>query len=494
MTKKIFRWFTAPAFADEVHRPPAEKASITTEHGGNWPRSRVLLEFTCVNKKGKLAKMPYTLEQSYEGVIAFGRVGTGKTTGTGEHISRAMLRAGYGGLVLCAKVSEADDWQARAVSEGRGEDVRRVTLDGPHTLNFLEYENQHGANAESLVKFFDVLAEVMLEGDEQKKDVWDQSGKELLKNVMDLIRLAGEPLTVAAILDIFADEDAAAARFAKARKRDLEQRNAADLAAIEQYYKGEVKARSDKMRTSVTMGISSTLGPFKRGAMRDLFTTTTTLDPLETREGKIIIVDIAVKQHHAQATLAAAIWKLSFQRAVERKRTDDSTRPVFLFADECQFFCAKTDADFQTTSRQAKCATIYLTQNFPTLANKYGGGPRGEATAKGILGNLVTKIFHANDCPVTNQLACETLGKALISRTSRNANANFGADEAGGSGGGGTTTNLVSDYQVQPVIFQTLATGGHTYGDKVTAVFFRGGNLCPNGRRYCVIRYRAIYQ
>lgn len=53
-------------------------------------------------------KFPFSVRQACEGVQIFGGIGSGKTTGSGEALAKAYLRAGFGGLVLCAKKDEKD--------------------------------------------------------------------------------------------------------------------------------------------------------------------------------------------------------------------------------------------------------------------------------------------------------------------------------------------------------------------------------------------------
>ena len=76
-----------------------------------------------------------TIGKSCEGTVVFGRAGSGKTSGTAAHLSRAMLKDGYGGLVLCAQTGEAETWRARAAASGRTNDLVFVTADDKAKLN-----------------------------------------------------------------------------------------------------------------------------------------------------------------------------------------------------------------------------------------------------------------------------------------------------------------------------------------------------------------------
>ena len=61
----------------------------------------------------------FTIRQACEGVQIFGGIGSGKTSGSGAALARAYMRAGFGGLVLCAKKDEVDTWREYAAQTGR---------------------------------------------------------------------------------------------------------------------------------------------------------------------------------------------------------------------------------------------------------------------------------------------------------------------------------------------------------------------------------------
>jgi hypothetical protein len=54
----------------------------------------------------KLGSQAWTVGDACEGVLIMGATGSGKTSGSGAHLAHAYLRAGFGGMVLCAKPDE----------------------------------------------------------------------------------------------------------------------------------------------------------------------------------------------------------------------------------------------------------------------------------------------------------------------------------------------------------------------------------------------------
>lgn len=68
----------------------------------------------------------WRLRDACEGTVIFGGTGSGKSSGSGRAIARAFLRAGFGGLVLCAKQDdERERWKAYARETGRARSTLR---------------------------------------------------------------------------------------------------------------------------------------------------------------------------------------------------------------------------------------------------------------------------------------------------------------------------------------------------------------------------------
>jgi hypothetical protein len=75
------------------------------------------------------------------GVLITGQTGKGKTSGAGRLLAKAYLRAGFGGLVLCTKIDEADLWRKYLRETGRETDGIFFGQNKDHSFNFLSYES-----------------------------------------------------------------------------------------------------------------------------------------------------------------------------------------------------------------------------------------------------------------------------------------------------------------------------------------------------------------
>ena len=465
------------------------------QDGRTWPLSRPLCHFESADARGKIIRVPWTFGHSFEGLFVSGATGSGKTSGTGRATARAMLRAGYGGLVLCAKADEPDLWEAYAREEGRAGDVLRFGPGRGLGFNFLDYEISRGGVGGGLamnaVEVLMQMAEVGGGSKNNEDDTWEKAARHALENAMELCRLAGVSITMARLYEVLTGpretfDQMATQAAGRAGTTDGDRE---DLVAVRHYFEREWLPMADRQKSGVLMSITAVISPFQRGALRDLFTKATNVTPEDAFAGKIIVVDLPVKAYHEAGRMAAVLWKYLFQRAAERRVSSEHARPLFLFADEAQLFVTSADAIFQTTARASRVATVYLTQNLPNLYAELGGDGRGKARVDSLLGNLQTKVFHQNACPVTNQWTSETIARVLVRRSgsSTNIGLEYGQMQGGNGRNGNASAGLSyseqMDFEVSPREFMTLAKGGPDFHHVVTAILFGGGRQFPPANR-----------
>src|ERR1044071_3813117 len=82
----------------------------------------------------------FRLADALTGVCVFGATGSGKTSGPAKHLAYGYLAAGFGGLVLCAKKEEREQWEKWAADTERADDLIIVRADGKWRFNFLDWE------------------------------------------------------------------------------------------------------------------------------------------------------------------------------------------------------------------------------------------------------------------------------------------------------------------------------------------------------------------
>ena len=132
--------------------------------------------------------------------------------------------------------------------------------------------------------------------------------------------------------------------------------------------------------------------------------------------GKIVVLDLPLKELRHTGLMVQSAWKYLFQVALERQRRsrDPSQRPVFLWEDEAQYFFSEHDHHFQDTARSSRVSRVILTQNLHSFYKELGQG--GREAANVVFGNLNTKVLHNNSDNETNRWAADLFGMEIHTR------------------------------------------------------------------------------
>lgn len=475
----------------------------------------------------RLGDSPWTIGNACEGTLILGATGSGKSSGSGSHVAQSFLLSGMGGLVLCAKPDEKDRWLAYAKATNRQHSVIVMDGTGNERFNFLDYALMRDVDGSgqtmNLVALFVQLAEAAQRNKGEGSDpFWREAMKELLSHSMDaLIAAYGRIrlhelqkfMETLPLPDDRRENGFCYQTMAKAYNSPVRPLPLHDWQVIDGYIFENMRRMSDKTRSGIVSSFTSLAHSFIKGKMHEIFCTDSTLVPELTHEGAIIILDLPIKRWDTSGILAAHVMKFLFQKAAERRQCNATSRPIFLWADECQFFMSEYDNEFQSTARSAKACSVYLTQNLSGIYSTMGG-KHPEHAADALLGNLRTKIFHSNDNRTTNQWAADLLGKNIQVRgnwsdsqgstegynegTSRNYGSNWGynASNNGSSSSHGSNSSSGTskgwsrssqsnssrggsetiDYRLQPSFFaESLRTGGDKNKRMVDAVIFQPG-------------------
>ncbi|MBK9118165.1 MAG: hypothetical protein IPM18_00975 [Phycisphaerales bacterium] len=465
----------------------------------------------------------WTVRDALEGTLALGATGSGKSSGSGRFIAQAMLRAGFGGLVLTAKPDERSVWERYCHETGRSDDLIVFGPDTPHRFNFLDHEATRQGSGAGLTENIVSLLATVLEVAERNsaggsgrddEGYWKRANRQLCRNIVDLLLLAKGRVTVPDMYRVVVSAPTSADQLASdewkeqsacfrwlseadARHKTLRERS--DFGIVADYWLLEFPGLSDKTRSVIVSTFTSMVDVLNRGILRELFCEDTDLVPEATQDGRIILIDLSVKEFAEVGVFAQVLWKHAFQRSIERRNIADSPRPVFLWADEAQHFVTSYDMQFQTTCRAARVATVLLSQNYSNFIAALGGGEKGRAETDSLLANLNTKVMHANGDPVTNEWAAGLIGRSRQFMASGNtsysaedeANAAIGMSWLPRSGSSSAGFSEVFEYEVQPREFTRLRTGGPANRGLVDAIVFQNGKVFKeSGRNWLPVTFK----
>jgi hypothetical protein len=464
----------------------------------DWALNLPLVRFS------ERAEDTWTLADAFQGVSIMGENGSGKTSGSGKHFARKFLQNGFGGLVLCFKIDEADLWRSYLQDAGREADGRFYGVDEAFRFNFMDYEAESSGLdfAENLVTLLVDIASIQKRAEPTGSEAhfWLPQKKKLLRNAITLLLLAKAPIQLRTLYEMIvsAPKEPQQVRSPDWQKQSflfglLEQAhqtasNHPEWKLITNFWMIERPALASKTRETIDADFTGMFDPLTRGKIGELFGTTTNLTPDDIFNGKVVVINIPVARYREVGQFAALIWAQLFQRAVDRRTyTPPDTRPVFLWEDEAHYFTIEQDALFQTTARSKGISVVRLTQNIPNFLDAYGRD--GKHKVDTLLGNHATKIFHRNGDPTTNEwaskvIAKETTYKQSIS-TSGSVHTAIGLNSQ-------TSVSEVEEDSCPPKEFIGLKNGGKKNNYVVEGILFQSGRLWLRDQRWTVRKFSQL--
>lgn len=453
----------------------------------------------------------FTLSDATQGVQIFGATGSGKTTGSGAFVAKSYLSSGFGGLILTVKPDEKEIWQKYCQQTGR--ELAIFNLDNPWRFNFLEYEMKRsngGGKTENIVDlFFSILELDVNDRNDKGERYWDKALKQLLRNTIDLAKLSDEKVDLHTLYKIILSapqtaqdlkptsknrlskwwDELCGSKILLVQKRiaegKLSQMEIQDFEMVKDYFLKEYPAIAEKTRSIIVSSFTGMADMFLRGDLRELFCTETNFLPEFIHEGMVMLIDLPVKNYRKLGQYAQTVLKYCFQQATETRQSNDTTKPVFIWADEAQYFINSQDAMFQTTARSSRACTVYLTQNLTNFESQLG------KLSHSLLGNLQTKIFHQNTDHITNNYASNLIGKSYQEKITSSQNHNSQNQEKEQMQMTfGTSSTLELKHELEPIQFSRLAKGGMEYNYIVEAIIYSSGRIWDiNGRSFLKVEF-----
>lgn len=138
------------------------------------------------------------------------------------------------------------------------------------------------------------------------------------------------------------------------------------------------------------------------------------------QKGKIVVLNMNIAEYKNLSKILATYLKLDFQSEVMYNLSHSNVRPSAFICDEYAEYATKTDADFFSLSREAKCINIVSTQSYSSLKNTL----KDENAVRVIIQNLINKIWFRTDDIFTIEEAQKQLGKEDKLHTSKSISEN----------------------------------------------------------------------
>lgn len=123
--------------------------------------------------------------------------------------------------------------------------------------------------------------------------------------------------------------------------------------------------------------------------------------------GKIVVLNMNISEYSLLSKIIATYLKLDFQTEILSSLSNNLNRKTAFICDEYDKYCTKTDSEFFSLSREAKCINVVSTQSYSSLKNTL----KDESCVKVITQNLINKIWFRTDDTFTIEEAQKQLGK-----------------------------------------------------------------------------------
>lgn len=448
-----------------------------------------------------------TLHQACSGVLIMGATGSGKTSGAGDMLARALLNEGAGFCVLTAKPDEYARWERLCKDTGR--EIVRIGPNSPLRCDVLNYEmSLPEASVESAAQLLDTLLQVANrkgagQGDEQ---FWMLFLQKIMRWMITLVWLAKRECSISDLYRVITSapnstEEAASPEWRKssycaeclieAVGREATQ----ELGLCVAFWSEEWPRLSEKTRSIGYTMATNILEKFLTGPVADISSSgVTNFTPEHIMGGAVCVLDMPYLKWRDPARFFQILFKTLVQRAVLRRH--NPLRPVVIWQDEAQLFLTEQDIEVQAVARQSLMVNVMLTQSLPVLYEALGGGQRAEQQAQALIGNLQTKFLCQQSDKVTNEYFSELLGysKHLFMNGGMHAQEyDFVSDKLGMSqqqASTGFSEQWHAD--VPPSQFTNLRTGGKENGYFVEAIVTQGGRLFSSGKTWIHSYFKQV--
>lgn len=133
------------------------------------------------------------------------------------------------------------------------------------------------------------------------------------------------------------------------------------------------------------------------------------------KKGKIVVLNMNISEYSILSKIIATYLKLDFQTEIISSISKNNVKPSAFICDEYDKYASKTDSEFFSLSREAKCINIISTQSYSSLKLSL----KDEYQVKVLSQNLINKIWFRSDDLFTIENAQKQLGKEEQKRISK---------------------------------------------------------------------------
>lgn len=444
------------------------------------------------------------------GIAIFGRTGSGKTSGSGFQIGKAIVGLpGSGGLILASKPEDKVFWQDIFEDAGRGKDLLVFAPDAPLRFNLLDGELLAGADTRELTQLIMTIGETLKRnsrsGAGENEAFWDQLKERTIYNAVEIVRKATGRVSASDLQRFITGAATAPSEIASQQWQDGFHNQCLGLAysayktpaeqhdydlALE-FWAREYPSMDAKPRSSSLADVQNVLHVFCSGIVRELLSGKTNVSPAVMESGKWVLVNMPIPAYGAAGAFVNGAWKFAVQRHILRRHTMHGANPIIIWNDEYQRLVNQFDATFLAECRSHRGAMVVLTQSIHSFYSSMGG-QQGKHQADALLTNFAcAKVFHALGDDQTAAYASSLVGRSLQTFVGTSMQPIDNAwDELMGQSRVTTSTSEHYEQVLQNNVFlNRLRTGGKENGFVCDAIVIRSGEPFADGSNAVFVEF-----
>lgn len=371
----------------------------------------------------------------YQNILITGSIGSGKTQSAILPIVDQLI--GYKkenqlkkicGLILDVKGNFCNSIEKIAKKHGRKNDIIKIELKGKYKYNPLDKPNLKPQIIANRLK-----SVLMLLSSDNTEIYWLDKAEQLIAECIKFIRLYNKGyVNFVELSKIIFDKKYYIKQKNKLKneilKSKLSKEDIFNLNSFFEYFENEFLKLDDRTSSIIKSEISRITNIF----VSDFEINKSFSPPKEEinfygfkdviKKGKIVVLNMNLSENTILAKIIATYLKLDFQGEVlaQLKNSQKINRTSIFVCDEYQEYVTKTDANFYSQSREAKCINVVSTQSYVSIKNTL----KDKEACEVIIQNLLNKIWFRNDDKYTVESAISQIGKVYKEKISRTISEN----------------------------------------------------------------------